>query len=192
MKQKRPILLLAASLILLLAAAGALYQNLSRQIAPVQPEPENAALSVAEPVEDTRRPAPDFTVFDSDGSEVHLSDYAGKPVVLGFWATWCPSCRRELPVFQELIPEYADVSFLLVNITSEEASQEAVISFLEENGYSFPAFFDPDASAMDAYVAYSLPVTYFISGDGKITHQVLGSLNRTTLQEGIALIFSDD
>jgi len=142
-----------------------------------------------EATEENLRSAPDFTVIGPDGSSISLSDYAGKPVVLGFWATWCPACRRELPAFQEAYEAMGDeVTFLMVNITTEESSVDAVAAFLEEQNLSLPVCYDTEGDAMTAYVAYSLPVTYFINADGKIAHQVLGSLNSTTLQEGIDII----
>lgn len=62
--------------------------------------------------------APDFPVLDADGNTVRLSDMFGKPVVINFWATWCPPCKRELPDFDRLCREYGDrVVFMMVNLT---------------------------------------------------------------------------
>lgn len=77
--------------------------------------PETAPPETEDPNKNT---APDFPVLDADGNIVRLSDMFGKPVVINFWATWCPPCKRELPDFDRLCREYGDrVVFMMVNLT---------------------------------------------------------------------------
>lgn len=77
--------------------------------------PETAPPETEDPNKNT---APDFPVLDADGNIVRLSDMFGKPVVINFWATWCPPCKRELPDFYRLCREYGDrVVFMMVNLT---------------------------------------------------------------------------
>lgn len=77
--------------------------------------PETAPPETEDPNKNT---APDFPVLDADGNTVRLSDMFGKPVVINFWATWCPPCKRELPDFDRLCREYGDrVVFMMVNLT---------------------------------------------------------------------------
>lgn len=134
--------------------------------------------------------APDFAVYDIDGNEVHLTDYIGKPIVLNFWASWCGPCQMEMPDFQEKYLELGEeIHFLMVNMT--DGSRETVESaseFIEEQGYTFPVFYDKDSDAVMTYGAYSLPTTYFIDAEGYAIAQARGAIDGETLQKGIDMI----
>ena len=88
--------------------------------------------------------APDFTVTDSDGNAVKLSDFRGKGVVLNFWASWCGPCKMEMPHFQAAYEQYGeDVHFLMVNMSTAFGDSRAdAAAVLEEGGYTFPVYYD--------------------------------------------------
>lgn len=133
--------------------------------------------------------APDFTVYDADGNAHKLSDFRGKPVVLNFWASWCGYCVMEMPEFENAWRELGDeVEFLMVNVTSGRETLESAKSFMAEQGYEFPVYYDTELSATYTYGAYSLPTTYFISPDGTLTAGARGALTAETLQQGIDMI----
>lgn len=134
--------------------------------------------------------APDFTVLDSDGNSVKLSDFQGKPVILNFWASWCGPCKSEMPDFDEAYAEYGgDIHFVMVNLTDGmRETMDGAKSFIEGEGYSFPIYFDTETEAAIAYGAYSIPVTYFIDAEGNLIAQGMGALDRATLQQGIDMI----
>ena len=159
-----------------------------------QPKPlETETPVVEESEQETQVPelekAPDFTIYDIAGNEVHLSDYIGKPVVLNFWASWCGPCQSEMPDFDEVYAELGDeIHFLMVNMTGGRETIDTASTFIEEQGYSFPVFYDTESDAAMTYGVYSLPTTYFIDAEGYGIAQAIGAINRETLQKGIDMI----
>ncbi|KAF0091839.1 MAG: redoxin domain protein [Fusobacteria bacterium] len=131
--------------------------------------------------------AKDFTVIDVDGKEVSLSDFKGKPVVINFWASWCPPCKEEMPFYNEVYKELGDeVQFMMVDLV--DGSRETVATakaFVKENGYEFPVFFDTDQEAAIAYGIYSIPTSIFIDADGKVVRSITGSMTKDDLLEEI-------
>ena len=152
-------------------------------------DPE-AATTTQENTEAPASLAPDFTVYDIDGNEVKLSDYLGTPVVLNFWASWCPPCKAELPDFEEKYLAYGDeVQFLMVNLADgTRETVENASDFIAQEGYTFPVFYDSKSVAAIEYKVRSIPATYFIDADGCIADQAVGMLDADSLQKGIDLI----
>lgn len=197
MKSKRTFLILLLAFVLVLGGAGLLYSRLGQELSPEQltvREPQASAStddpSDAGASEPEKVPAPDFTVYDSDGNEVHLSDFSGKPIVLNFWASWCGPCKMEMPDFHEAYLNRGDeIQFLMINMT--DGSRETVDSasqFIAEQEYTFPIFYDIESDAAVTYGVYSLPTTYFIDADGYAIAQAIGAINAETLQRGVDLI----
>lgn len=135
-------------------------------------------------------PAPDFTVYDKDGNEVHLSDFAGKPIVLNFWASWCSPCKSEMPDFNQAYLDYGEeVQFLMVNMTDgSRETVESASAFIEEQGYAFPVFYDTGYDAALTYGAYALPTTYFIDAEGYAVAWAQSALSPENLQKGLDMI----
>ena len=190
MKNKRILIILVLVFALLLGGASVLYSRLSNsveseQLAQTEDAPEAENTEEKEPII-----APDFTVYDIEGNEVHLSDYLGTPVVLNFWASWCGPCKMEMPHFEEKSKALAgEVQFLMVNVTDGgRETVETASSFIAGEGYSFPVFYDTAYSASSAYGAYSLPTTIFINAEGHAIAQAVGAIDSATLQKGIDMI----
>ncbi len=128
----------------------------------------------------------DFMVYDKNGNEVYLSDYAGKPIVVNIWATWCGPCRSELPYFNTVYNELGDdVVFMMVNCTSGRETQSVVEKFVKDNGYDFPVYFDKKYKANNAYNVRGIPTTLFIDRDGKLVHTEVGSMSEDELRDFI-------
>ena len=144
------------------------------------------------PSEPDKMQAPDFAVVDADGNSVKLSEMIanGKPVVLNFWASWCPPCKDEMPEFDTVYKEMSgDVTFFMVDLTDgQRETVEMAAKHVYDNGFSFPIYFDTKQEAANAYGIRSIPTTIFIDKDGHIVTGAEGQLDEKTLRYGISLI----
>lgn len=123
--------------------------------------------------------APDFTVVNADGSSVKLSSLIGKPVVVNFWATWCAPCVGELPELQRAYEEYGDrVEFIFINV---ETDVNRVKSFIQENSYTFPLYFDLTGLAQEVYSVDSIPMSVFIDSEGHMAADNVGAMDYDTI-----------
>lgn len=149
--------------------------------------PETAPPETEDPNKNT---APDFPVLDADGNTVRLSDMFGKPVVINFWATWCPPCRSELPAFDKLYRQYGnEVSFMMIDLTDGyRETVEGVKRFISENGYTFPVYYDTEGSAAEAYNVSSIPFTVAVGRNGNIVGTHLGAMSEAVLEKLIKTV----
>jgi cytochrome c biogenesis protein CcmG, thiol:disulfide interchange protein DsbE len=118
--------------------------------------------------------APEISLVDTNGREFTLSELRGRPVILNFWATWCPPCKAEMPAMQRAYRDYGEeVIFLAVNSTNQD-SLPAVRQFVDALDITFPVLLDDLGTAANTYRISSLPSTYFIGKDGVINEVVIG------------------
>lgn len=124
----------------------------------------------------------DSLVFlNSDGSNGALSDYAGEPLVVNFFASWCGPCRAELPEFERVsLANAGSVRFLGISHDLDEVTWR---SFVEETSVSYDTVFQPDQELFKAFDAKGMPTTAFISPDGEILQVWTGILSEEKLQE---------
>jgi thiol-disulfide isomerase/thioredoxin len=133
--------------------------------------------------------APNFAVLDKEGNAVQLSDFAGKPVVLNFWATWCGYCKVEMPDFDQAYKEYPDVVFMMIDATDGMyETREKADAYVKEQGFSFPVYYDVSNLAQNAYVISGYPTTVFINAQGDVVAKEVGMISYETLIAGIKLI----
>ena len=195
MERKKALLVILLVFVVTLVVATVLYRQLGQTVAPdqleVQTSPATQQTDETEAqTEPEKMKAPDFTVYDADGNEVHLTDFVGKPIVLNFWASWCGPCKMEMPDFNEKYLELGEeVQFLMINMTDGSRETVAIASeFIKESGYSFPVFYDTKMDAANTYGAYSLPMTFFIDAEGYPVARATGAIDGETLMRGIDMI----
>ncbi len=118
--------------------------------------------------------APEVALPDLNGQTVRLSELRGKPVLLNFWAAWCPPCRKELPDLQQFHERYS-AKVALVGINWGEPVQ-TVKPFLERYGVTYPNLLDERGTAFVSYRLTGMPTTFFIDSAGHIRGVWLGPL----------------
>ena len=122
---------------------------------------------------------PEITLRNAAGESVQLADYQGRPLVINLWATWCPPCRREMPVLQAAQAERDDVVFLFVN---QAESPQTVESFLSAQGLRLSnVLFDGSGQLAQSVGSMALPTTVFYSAEGRLIGSHLGELSRASL-----------
>ena len=124
-----------------------------------------------------------FTLIDSHGNDVTLSEYKGKTVVLNFFATWCTYCKMELPSLEEINNTRDDIVIFLVATPDigNEGSKEYIESFMEENGYSMTVLYDETGEVVSKYNVSGLPTSFFFKPDGSVLGYVPGYVEESNL-----------
>lgn len=130
-------------------------------------------------------PAPDFTLHDMNGASVRLSDFRGKAVVLNFWATWCPPCRREIPWFIEMQKKYGPQGLQVVGVSMDDGGRDAIEAFVKKMGINYPILQGDDHAAGLYGGAEVLPTTYYISRDGLVVSSVNGLISEGEVESNI-------
>ncbi len=162
---RMPTRTLALILCLLPAAAMAAGPALTRGLTPVEP----------------RVAAPDFELADLDGKRLRLSDLRGKAVILNFWATWCPPCRKEMPSMERAwrgIRERDEPIVLIAVNVGEDA--DTIFGFTARMDLSFPILLDERSEVADRYRqltgigTMALPTTFVIDPQGRVAYRAVG------------------
>ena len=112
--------------------------------------------------------APDWTLKTQDGTQVSFSDYAGKPMMITFWGTWCPYCKKLHPGLEKVRAKYEEKGLVVLGISVNEQDDAKPQDFLMQNGINFTTLVDGDDVAEDAFQVFGTPTTLFISPQGKI------------------------
>ncbi|GIO04202.1 hypothetical protein J31TS6_02300 [Brevibacillus reuszeri] len=134
--------------------------------------------------------APDFELQALHGGQMKLSELRGKKVIVNLWATWCPPCRAEMPDMQSFYEENKEkgVVILGVNLTSTETNPEAVSSFVEAYGITFPILMDVDKQVSNVYKAISIPTSFIIDSKGVIQNKFIGPMNQEMMENMLSAI----
>ncbi|HYF95235.1 MAG TPA: thiol-disulfide oxidoreductase ResA [Symbiobacteriaceae bacterium] len=125
--------------------------------------------------------APEFELKTTDGKTVKLSDFQGKPVMLNFFATWCPPCRAEMPALQEVYQEFESKGFVILGVNLGE-SNLAVDQFRSKLGLTFPIVIDENDRVSRLYDIVPLPTSYFVDKSGKVVAKWTGEITKEKLR----------
>jgi len=124
------------------------------------------------------QPAPDFTLRTLDGSEATLSDYLGRPVLINFWASWCPPCRLEMPDLVRAYETHKAKGFvvLAVDLTFQDTLEDAR-AFVEEFNMTFPVLLDESGEVTQGlYQIMGLPMSVFVNRVGIVSRVQIGAM----------------
>ena len=133
----------------------------------------NAALST-ELIELEHKPiAPRFSLPDMQDEQRELSDYLGKPVIISFWGTWCPPCRKEIPYFNRASNKLKndDIVMLFVNINE---AKETIEAFIKKVPINLTILRDETAEQLTNWNLTGLPVTFILDPEGRVVYQAMG------------------
>jgi peroxiredoxin len=120
-----------------------------------------------------RPTAPPFVLSDPDGNQIDLADYLGKPLIVNFWATWCPPCRAEMPSLQRAWEQVRGEGIELVAINVGE-SEGTIQRFLDQVSVGFPLPMDRDSKVVQTWPVRGLPTTFVVDPQGRLTYKAAG------------------
>jgi peroxiredoxin len=170
-KTPRPVFWVALAVLVLLAGFYVLAGNRS-----TSNERAVSTLPPGEPL-DT---APAFTLTDLSGKSVSLSDFKGKVLILDFWATWCPPCKKEIPDFIELQKQYGSQGVQIVGIALDQPDK--VKAFVQQNGINYPVLMGNEAITVKYGGIDGIPTTFVIDKKGKIINRFEGYRPRNVFE----------
>jgi len=119
--------------------------------------------------------APGFSLADMDGKLHTLADYRGKVVLVNFWATWCPPCRREMPALEALYLEYREQGLVVLAINQWE-DVDHVFAYMGQLEVfpTFPVLFDPESRVSADYGVKGLPTSFLVNQQGRLVYRAIG------------------
>jgi len=133
--------------------------------------------------DDAKRQSADFTLSDLQGKEWHLQELRGKVVLVNFWATWCPPCRKEMPDLDALYNKFKDQGFVVLVISDEDAAK--VSPYLAEHKVSYPVLLDPGRKVNDLFIVEGIPKSFVYDRSGKMVAQ---SIDMRTRSQFLAML----
>jgi cytochrome c biogenesis protein CcmG, thiol:disulfide interchange protein DsbE len=129
-------------------------------------------------------PAPGFAVSDLGGTVTTLSSLKGKIVLLNFWASWCTTCKDEVPDLENLHTKLKGKGFTVLGLSVDEGGKKPVMAFVARFNPTFPVAL-ADRKTAEAYGVFGLPVSYLIDRDGVIRKRYQGPIDAPAVENDI-------
>jgi peroxiredoxin len=135
--------------------------------------------------DDQRRQEADFTLTDLQGKTWSLRELKGKVVLVNFWATWCPPCRKEMPDLNALYQRFKDQGFVILAISDEDADK--VKPFIAERNISYPVMLDPGRKINELFQVEGIPKSFVYDREGKLVAQSIDMRTQKQFLEMLGL-----
>ena len=134
--------------------------------------------------DDRKREHPEFTLKDLSGETWTFAELRGKVVLVNFWATWCPPCRKEMPELETLYGRFSSKGLVVLGISDEEAAK--VEPFIRERKVSFPVLLDPGRKVNEMFVVEGIPKSFVYDREGKLVAQSIDMRTQKQFMEMLA------
>lgn len=179
---------LAVLAVVLVAAGGSGDGN---DAAPARAGGSARATQVGSGPAEVGQPAPDFTLPGLDRGTVALSDFAGKPVLVNFWASWCHPCRKEFPLFADALTKHERAGLEIVGVSFEDIPSDGR-AFVADQDATWSFARDPDGELATTYGVRGIPQTFFVDAEGTIVSRLFGISSKRDLEAEIRKILPED
>src|SRR5882757_8105932 len=138
----------------------------------------------------SRKAVPDFSLADSKGTSIKLSNYRGRVVLLDFWATWCGGCKVEIPWYMEFQKKYKDSGLSVVGVSVDDDGWKSVKPFLEAKQVNYPVVIG-DWDLAGRFGITSLPVTLLIDRNGRVADLHVGMVDKDAFDREIQILLKE-
>jgi peroxiredoxin len=147
-------------------------------------DPQFAAAMAKLEADDKARGEADFSLVDANGKTWTLKGQRGKVVLVNFWATWCPPCRKEMPDLDALYRKFKGQGLVILAISDEDGAK--VTAFLKEKGYSYPVLLDPGRKVNEQFRIEGIPKSFVYDREGRLAAQSIDMRTRKQFEEMLA------
>jgi peroxiredoxin len=160
------------------------YEHVEASLAGSDGDEQFRAAMARLEADDRKREQPEFTLTDLAGKSWTFSELRGKVVLVNFWATWCPPCRKEMPDLEALYGRFAAKGFVVLGISDEETDK--VAPFIREHRVSFPVLLDPGRKVHEMFVVEGIPKSFVYDREGKLVAQSIDMRTQKQFLEMLA------